>query len=74
MSWPRSWPHGHVATSYLRRRAIDVATVPKPYPIGYARAGWTNLVNQIHAIQRAAALAAGSATSSGVAVEERRAK
>ncbi len=54
-----SGANGHAATSYLRRRGIDVASLPEPYRVGYARPGWTNLVNHIDPAQRTAALAAG---------------
>jgi DNA primase catalytic core len=54
-----SGANGHAATSYLRRRGIDVASLPEPYRVGYARPTWTNLVNHLDPAQRAAALAAG---------------
>ncbi len=56
------WASGanhHAATSYLRRRGIDVAALPERYRVGYARPGWTNLVHHIDPAQRVAALAAG---------------
>jgi DNA primase catalytic core len=54
-----SGANGRAAASYLRRRGINVAALPDPYRIGYARPGWTSLVDHLAPSRQATALAAG---------------
>ena len=42
-----SGANGHAAISYLRRRGINLASLPEPYRVGYARPGWTSLVDHL---------------------------
>jgi DNA primase len=57
-----SGANGHSAISYLRQRGINVASLPDPYRIGYARPGWTSLLAHLDPAQQAAALSAGLIT------------